>query len=454
MKITIIGTGYVGLVTATCFAEMGNSVYCLDINKEKIDLLNKGKVPIFEPGLEELISKNTSQGRLSFTTDSKQAIEHGDILFIAVGTPSNLDGTVDLKFIIKVINDIGNFMNESKIIVTKSTVPIGTGDKIKKEISKILIERKINFPFYIVSNPEFLKEGTAINDFLRPERVLVGCDDANIFKVMKELYKPFVRNPDSILTMDLKSAELSKYAANAMLATRISFMNELALLAERVGADIENVRFAIGADSRIGSSFLYAGCGYGGSCFPKDLRALINTFRENINENDGLEFCSNLLEAVEAINESQKKIIVKKVINYFGNNLSNLIFAVWGLSFKPDTDDMRDAPSRVIIKELVNLGAKIKVYDPIAIFEGMKALEEDLKSNIKNVTFVEKEMDALENVDALILVTEWKSFRSPDFKKIKSMLKKPVIFDGRNIYNPELLKEMGFEYFGIGRKKI
>ena len=450
MKVTIIGSGYVGLVTGACLAELGNSVMCLDLDKEKINLLNSGGVPIYEPGLEQLIQSNMKLGRIQFTGDIEKSVEHGDIQFIAVGTPPDGDSRADLQYVLSAAKNIAKYMSSFKVIVNKSTVPVGTAEKVSQVIADGLLSRGIEEEYAVVSNPEFLKEGAAIDDFMRPDRIVVGYNDdkegLKARELMRQLYAPFNRNHERTYFMDLKSAELTKYAANAMLATRISFMNELANLADDVGADIEKVRLGIGSDSRIGFSFLYAGTGYGGSCFPKDVNALIMTGRDHGHD-------LNLLTAVEFVNKSQKSILVKKVIKEFGNDLSGKIIAIWGLAFKPNTDDMRDAPSRVIIKSLLDLGAKVQVHDPVAMNEAKKFLRTDLKVDqySSQINFFEDPDSTLENADFLIIATEWKMYKSPDFQKIKQKLKKSVIFDGRNLYEPKSMKEMGFKYIAIGR---
>lgn len=439
MKITVIGVGYVGLVTGTCLAEMGNDVLCLDVDAEKIRLLNDGGIPIYEPGLKELVERNLIAKRISFTTNVREAVDHGLLQFIAVGTPPDEDGSADLKYVISVAQSIGKYMTDYKIVVDKSTVPVGTSDSVRLAIRGELELRGRLDDFSVVSNPEFLKEGAAIDDFMNPDRIVVGVSDSNAEKVMRKVYAPFVRSYDRLMVMDVRSAELTKYAANAMLATRISFMNELANLAECVGADIEAVRLGIGSDSRIGLPFLYAGCGYGGSCFPKDVKALIGTGREN--------GCSlGVLEAVDVANQNQKIILSRKVKNRFGLNLDGRHFAVWGLSFKPQTDDMRDAPSLCIINDLISSGATVSAYDPVAMSAAVKIYDCDSR-----VSFAESQLDVCVNADALLIVTEWKEFQSPDFAQIKKNLKSPVIFDGRNVFDPPVMREMGFDYIPIGR---
>lgn len=439
MKVTAIGTGYVGLVTGACLAEMGNHVVCLDVNPEKIRVLNAGEIPIHEPGLLEVVRRNVAAGRLQFTTDVDLAVNHGTILFIGVGTPPGEDGSADLQYVLAAARSIGARMTDYKVIVDKSTVPVGTADKVRAAIADELAKRGAQVSYAVVSNPEFLKEGAAVDDFMKPDRIIVGSDDEQATLLMRALYAPFTRNHDRLLVMDLRSAEFTKYAANAMLATRISFMNELALLAEKVGADIELVRRGIGSDPRIGFQFLYAGAGYGGSCFPKDVKALIRIGREHQQD-------LHVLNAVEVANDRQKLVLVDKVVARFGEDLSGMRFAMWGLAFKPNTDDMREAPSLVIIDELVKRGAAVAVYDPVAMSEASHLLE-----GKQGVSFCERAEHALQGSEALILVTEWKEFRTPDFDGIKAALGQPVIFDGRNLYDPALMKTLGIEHYGIGR---
>jgi len=439
MKLSIVGTGYVGLVTGSCFAEMGNEVYCVDIDKDKIEKLKQGISPIYEPGLEEIVKRNLSQGRLFFTTDIKDAVENTDIIFIAVGTPMGEDGSADLKHVLNVARDIGKYMNRHKYVINKSTVPVGTAIKVREVIQEELDKRGVNISFDVISNPEFLKEGAAIEDFMKPDRVVVGADSKEAMELMKELYAPFTRNHERFIAMDVKSAEMTKYAANAMLATKISFMNEIANICERVGADVNKVRIGIGSDPRIGYHFIYPGCGYGGSCFPKDVNALIK-IAQNV------DYEPKILKAVEDVNAKQKKVLVEKAIKRFGEDLKDKTFAVWGLSFKPETDDMREASSVVIINELTKRGAKIKAYDPVAMEQAKNFY---LKDN-PNVSYFKSKYDALNNADALFLITEWKEFRSPDFEEMKKRLKSPIIFDGRNQYNKEKLESLGFEYYQIG----
>ena len=439
MKITIIGTGYVGLVTGTCLAEVGNDVLCLDLDERKINMLKEGGIPIYEPGLEDMVKRNAAAGRLTFTTNVEEAVAHGTIQFIAVGTPPDEDGSADLKYVVAAARNIGRHMNEYKVIVDKSTVPVGTADKVKAAISEELAARGVSTSFSVVSNPEFLKEGAAIEDFMRPDRIVVGTDDNTAKDLMRSLYAPFQRNHERVIFMDVRSAELTKYAANAMLATRISFMNELANLAERLGADIELVRQGIGSDPRIGFHFLYPGVGYGGSCFPKDVQALQRTGDEA-----GLKL--RVLEAVEAANEAQKSVLVNKVLARFGENLSGLTFAMWGLAFKPNTDDMREAPSLVVIRALLDRGAKVVAYDPVATHEAERMTE-----GWNGLGFGKSSGGVLQGADALLILTEWKEFRSPDFEAIRASLNNAVIFDGRNLYQPDMLAKSGFEYYPIGR---
>jgi UDPglucose 6-dehydrogenase len=439
MKITIIGTGYVGLVTGACLAEMGNHVMCLDVDAKKIQTLEQGGIPIHEPGLLEMVTRNRSAGRLEFTTNIAAAVAHGTLQFIGVGTPPDENGSADLRYVLEAASNIGRHMTDYKVIINKSTVPVGTGNRVKQTIAHALSDRGLSMEFAIVSNPEFLKEGAAIEDFMRPDRIIVGADDERAVLLMRALYSPFTRNHDRLLLMDIKSAEFTKYAANSMLATRISFMNEMALLAERVGADIEQVRKGIGSDPRIGYQFLYAGAGYGGSCFPKDVRALRNTGQEA-----GLDM--GVLAAVEVANTRQKQVLVDKVVHRFGEDLTGLQLAIWGLAFKPNTDDMREAPSSSIIEGLTKRGAKIKAYDPVAMPEARR-----LMGGIQGLEFVASQTEALDGSDALVIVTEWKEFKSPDFEAIRTTLRSPVIFDGRNLYAPELMVGFGIEYHGIGR---
>ena len=440
MKITVVGTGYVGLVGAACLAEVGNHVLSLDVNPEKIRILKEGGIPIHEPGLLEIVRRNVENGRLSFTTNIEEAVHFGEVQFIAVGTPPDEDGSADLQYVTEAARNIGRFMTNEKVIVDKSTVPIGTGDKVKAAIAEELKKRNVDIHYSVVSNPEFLKEGAAVEDFMRPDRIVIGTEDPKAIEVMKQVYAPFQRNHERLVVTNLRSAELIKYAANAMLATRISFMNELANLAEIVGADIEMVRQGIGSDPRIGYHFLYPGCGYGGSCFPKDVKALIKTAK------DVAGFDLKLLKAVEEVNGLQKYVLPKKIKKQFGNNLKDKHFALWGLAFKPNTDDMREASSRVLIDELIKAGATITAYDPVAIEEGKRIFKDE-----KHLSFADTQDEALKNADALIIVTEWTEFRSPNFTLIKSSLKSPIIFDGRNLYDPKVVRALGFNYYPIGR---
>ncbi len=439
MKIVVIGTGYVGLVTGTCFAEMGNEVVCVDIDQQKIENLKQGIIPIYEPGLENLVTRNYKKGTLRFTSTLKAAMKDAEVAFIAVGTPMGENGSADLKYVLNVAAEIGQEMNNTMVVVDKSTVPVGTADKVKATIQKELDLRADKTRFHVVSNPEFLKEGAAVEDFMKPDRVVIGADDEEALNKMRQLYAPFFRTHNRFIGMDIRSAEMTKYAANAMLATKISFMNEIANICERVGADVNEVRIGIGSDRRIGYSFIYPGCGYGGSCFPKDVNALINTA-------NAVGYHPELIAAVDGVNQRQKQVIVQKIITRFGENLSGKTFALWGLSFKPETDDMRDAASLVIVDELTKRGAKISAYDPKAMTE---AKEYYFKNNTR-ITYAEQKYAVVENADALILLTEWKEFRSPDFEKLRAQLKNAIIFDGRNQYNAFNLKEIEFEYFQIG----
>lgn len=454
MKITIIGTGYVGLVTGACLAELGNDVFCLDIDQKKIDILNSGGIPIHEPGLADIVTRNRAAGRLKFSTDVASSVAHGDIQFIAVGTPPDEDGSADLQYVLAAARNIGRHMKSFKVIVDKSTVPVGTADKVRETIDAELVVRDARIKFSVVSNPEFLKEGAAVEDFMRPDRIVIGCDDTpegqQAHALMKKLYAPFNRNHERTFWMDVRSAEFTKYAANAMLATRISFMNELANLADKVGADIEAVRHGIGSDPRIGYSFLYSGCGYGGSCFPKDVQALERTARDF-----GQELL--ILRAVEEVNQHQKHVLGRKIIGRFGQSLSGRHFAVWGLAFKPNTDDMREASSRVLLRQLIERGATVAVYDPVAMTEAKRVLALDFAESpdaLLRIRYCDSPMETLRDADALAIVTEWKAFRSPDFDRVRSLLKAPVIFDGRNLYEPAVMADAGFEYHGIGRSVL
>ncbi|CAG0984210.1 UDPglucose 6-dehydrogenase [Methylophilaceae bacterium] len=440
MKISVIGTGYVGLVTGTCLAEVGNDVLCLDVDVNKVNILKQGGIPIYEPGLEDMVKRNVAAGRLRFTTDVAESTRHGVIQFIAVGTPPDEDGSADLQYVVAAARAIGQSMQEYKVIVDKSTVPVGTAEKVRAAVREELSKRSVQIEFSVTSNPEFLKEGAAVDDFMRPDRIVIGADDIRAVELMRSLYAPFNRNHDRLIVMDIKSAELTKYAANAMLATRISFMNELALLAEKMGADIEHVRHGIGSDPRIGYHFLYAGCGYGGSCFPKDVQAMQRSAKEY-----GCDL--GILNAVEVANERQKEVLLDKITARFGDDLAGKNIALWGLAFKPNTDDMRDAPSRVLIKGLWARGATVTAYDPVAMHETQR-----LFGNDPRLKLTDTPMAALEGADALAIVTEWKMFRAPDFAAVKAKLKNPVIFDGRNMYEPKDVREAGLEYFAIGRR--
>ncbi|MDC6363556.1 MULTISPECIES: UDP-glucose dehydrogenase family protein [Flavobacteriaceae] len=444
MNLTVIGTGYVGLVSGTCFAEMGNKVTCIDIDKAKIEKLNGGIIPIYEPGLEPMVKRNIENKTLFFSTDLSSNLQGCDVAFIAVGTPMGEDGSADLQYVLQVAKEIGQNMEHSIIVVDKSTVPVGTADKVKETIQKELDKRNKDIEFHVVSNPEFLKEGDAINDFMKPDRVVVGSDNEEASKKMRSLYSPFFRSStDRLITMDVRSAEMTKYVANAMLATKISFMNEIANICELVGADVNKVRIGIGSDSRIGYSFIYPGSGYGGSCFPKDVKALKKTAEQN-------GYSPKLIGAVEDVNNKQKLVIAEKIIERFGEDLSGKTFAIWGLSFKPGTDDMREAPAIYIIKELTKRGAKIQAYDPKAIEEAKEFYLKD----VEGITYVNSKYEALHGCDAMVLLTEWKEFRAPDFGELKKQLKEPLIFDGRNQYNDEMLLSQGFEYHQIGKKRV
>jgi UDPglucose 6-dehydrogenase len=439
MKITIVGSGYVGLVSGACFADLGNDVLCLDLDEHKVAQLQSGEIPIYEPGLEPLVRHNIAAGRLRFTTDVEESVAHGVAQFIAVGTPADQDGSADMRQVLAAARSIGRYMHEYRVVVDKSTVPVGTSERVKAVIEEELKKRGIDAPFSVVSNPEFLKEGAAVGDFMRPDRIVVGSPDERATQIMRQLYAPILRNHDRILVMDARSAELTKYAANAMLATRISFMNELANLAEKIGANIEAVRQGIGSDQRIGYHFLYAGLGYGGSCFPKDIQALQHTAGEY-----GMQM--TIVDAVEKVNRTQKQRILEKVRMRFGEHLDGRKFAVWGLSFKPNTDDMRDAPSRVVINGLLARGATVTAYDPVAIEQARRIFAKE-----PAVSFADSTTAALDGADALIIATEWKEFRSPDFDDMKRRLKAAVVFDGRNLYDPALMQEAGLEYYSVGR---
>ena len=435
MNVTVIGTGYVGLVTGACLADAGNHVFCLDVDAAKVERLQNGEIPIFEPGLEPIVKRNREAGRLQFSTDVAKSVAHGELQLIAVGTPPDEDGSADMQYVLAAAEAIAKHMKSYKVIATKSTVPVGTADKIREVVTK-----HSTVPFAVVSNPEFLKEGAAVEDFMRPDRIIVGADDERAIALLRQLYSPFQRNRERIIVMGVRSAELTKYAANAMLATRISFMNELANLAEALGADVEDVRRGIGSDPRIGTHFLYAGAGYGGSCFPKDVKALQRTAGEARRE-------LRVIAAVEAVNETQKHVLAAKIKRRFGERLNGKCFAVWGLAFKANTDDMREASSRTLIADLVGAGARVRAYDPVAAHDARRIFGDS-----PGVEIVESGFAALEGADALAIVTEWQEFRSPDFAAIKARLKTPAIFDGRNLYDPAVIKGHGFEYFPIGRK--
>lgn len=439
MKISVIGTGYEGLVTGTCLADYGNDVYCVDVDEKKIKKLKEGIIPIYEPELEGMVHENYGSGRLRFTTDMKEALDNSEICFIAVGTPMGEDGSADLQYVLSVAKSIGKNMEHHMYIIDKSTVPVGTAKKVRQTVQKELDDRNLNLSFDVISNPEFLKEGTAVSDCSRPDRVVIGTDNDNAARIMKQLYTPLVKNTEAMIFMDIASAEMTKYTANAMLATKISFMNEISNVCEKVGADINKVRLGIGSDHRIGYQFIYAGCGYGGSCFPKDVQALIKTSHD-------FGYETEILKAVEAVNAKQKLVIPNKVIQRFGENLEGKIFAVWGLAFKPNTDDMRMSAAITIINELTKRGAKIKAYDPKAEKEAKECY---LKDN-QNVEYCESKYTTLIDAEAMIMITEWKEFRQPDFGEIKHRLKNPIIFDGRNQYDEEQLENLGFEYYQIG----
>lgn len=437
MKITIVGTGYVGLVTGTCFAEVGIEVHCVDIDSQKVENLNKGIIPIYEPGLEEMVARNVEKKRLFFTTDLASTLKGCQVIFSAVGTPPDEDGSADLKYVLDVAREVGRNMQEYILMVTKSTVPVGTAEKVRKAMQQTLDERGANIPFDVASNPEFLKEGAAVDDFLKPDRIVVGLNSQRAEDLMKRLYKPFTMNGHPVIFMDIVSAEMTKYAANAMLATKISFMNDIANLCEIVGADVNMVRKGIGSDRRIGKYFIYPGTGYGGSCFPKDVKALIKTAKS-------FKYDLKVLEAVEAVNEQQKSILVRKLKAYYNDELKAKTFAIWGLSFKPNTDDMREAPSRVVIEALLQAGAVVQAYDPVAMKEAKRIFGD-------KIMYAKDQYDALVDADALLIITEWSEFKFPNFRVIKKLLKSPAVFDGRNIYDVDEMKEEGFDYFSIGR---
>ncbi len=442
MRITIFGTGYVGLVTGACFAEVGNDVICVDVDADKIAALNRGEIPIYEPGLEGMVVRNREAGRLRFTTDADTAVHHGQFQFIAVGTPPDEDGSADLRHVLTVADTIATWMEDDKVIVDKSTVPVGTADRVRETVERRLAERGVAVPYAVVSNPEFLKEGAAVEDFMKPERVIVGCDDAAAREKLHALYAPFNRNHDRLISMDVRSAELTKYAANAMLATKISFMNELANIADRVGADIERVRIGIGSDPRIGYHFIYPGAGYGGSCFPKDVQALARTAHD-------VDYVPQLLQAVEEVNDRQKHYVFNRIRDHYAGALSGKRFALWGLSFKPNTDDMREAASRRLMESLWEAGAMVQAFDPKAMPETRR-----LYGDRSALTLCDSPEAALADADALIVMTEWNLFRSPDFELVRERLSAPVIFDGRNLYDPAILAGLGFHYYAIGRPPV
>jgi UDPglucose 6-dehydrogenase len=442
MRVTIFGSGYVGLVTGACLADAGNHVVCVDVDAGKIERLKRGEVPIHEPGLDALIRRNMDAGRLEFTTDAVKAVEHGLFQVIAVGTPPGADGAADLRYVLAVARTIGAHVSRYCIVITKSTVPVGTADKVREELQQTLRERAAKVEFDVVSNPEFLKEGAAISDFMKPDRVVVGTDNPRTTELMRALYEPFIRNHDRLIVMDIRSSELTKYAANAMLATKISFMNELANIAERVGADIEKVRIGIGSDPRIGYSFIYPGIGYGGSCFPKDVQALIRSAHEAGHE-------PQILNAVEAVNTRQKEVLFRKMQRHFADGLQGRTLAVWGLSFKPQTDDMREAPARTLIDLLLQAGARVRAYDPVAAGEA-----ERIYAGVSGFSLAKSAYEACSGADALAIVTEWQEFRSPDFERLRELLKAPVIFDGRNLYDPATLSRFGLTYYAIGRGRL
>lgn len=440
MNIVVVGSGYVGLVTGTCFAETGLSVTCIDVNEDKINKLKQGIIPIYEPGLEDMIRRNAEKKRLLFSTSLRDNLDEADVVFIAVGTPPDEDGSADLKYVLEVAREIGAHMNHYLVIITKSTVPVGTANKVRAAVKEELDKRNADIQFDVASNPEFLKEGNAIEDFLKPDRIVIGIESHRAESIMKKLYQPFLLNGHPLIFMDIPSAELTKYAANAMLATKISFINDISNLCDLVGADINKVRKGIGSDSRIGNKFIYPGVGYGGSCFPKDVKALIKT-------SDDLNYSLSILKAVESVNENQKTILFTKLMTYFNNNLKGKVFALWGLSFKPQTDDMREAPSLVIISKLLEAGASVRAYDPAAMDEARRHLGD-------SIVYAKDQHEALIDADALILITEWNEFRLPNFRVMERLMKNKLVFDGRNIFDPNEMKELGFTYFSIGRKPV
>lgn len=439
MKVSIFGTGYVGLVTGSCLAHSGHHVTCVDVDERKVQNLREGIIPIFEPGLEGIVKQSVAEGRLHFTTNAKEAVDYAEVIFIAVGTPPDEDGAADMRYVLQVAQSVGEHMQAHRLVINKSTVPVGSADKVKAKITETLAARGADIPFNVASNPEFLKEGAAVADCMKPDRIIIGTDSDRVKKLMRELYAPFNRNHDKLMFMDVRSAELTKYAANAMLATKISFMNELSRLADKLGADIELVRKGIGSDPRIGYSFIYPGCGYGGSCFPKDVKALVRTA-------NSIDEPAELLTAVEAVNDSQKLVLVEKLKKHFDGNLKGKKIALWGLAFKPNTDDMREAPSRVVMEHLWEMGASVAAFDPEAMKETARIYGER-----KDLTFVKNEYHALKDADALVVCTEWAAFRSPDWEKAAGLLKNKVVFDGRNMYEPELMADKGYKHYAIGR---
>jgi len=440
MNVAIVGTGYVGLVTGTCFAETGINVVCVDIDEHKVERLRRGEVPIYEPGLDALLQRNLEKGRISFTTSLKKGIKEAEAVFIAVGTPPDEDGSADLKYVLGVAREIGQHMEDYLVVITKSTVPVGTAQKVQQAIEQTLEERGVRIPFDVASNPEFLKEGNAVNDFLKPDRIVVGVESARAEKVLRKLYKPFLMNGHPLLFMDIPSSEMTKYAANAMLATKISFMNDIANLCERLGANVDWVRKGIGSDARIGNKFIYPGTGYGGSCFPKDVQALVRTA-------DEVGYSLDVLKAVEDVNYRQKNVLIEKIVAQFGDNLKGRTFGLWGLAFKPKTDDMREAPSLVIINRLLEMGAQVRAYDPVAMEEARRILGD-------RIEYAKDEYDACIDADALIVVTEWNEFRVPNFRILEKLMRHRVVFDGRNVYDLEEMRDNGFDYFSIGRQEV
>ena len=442
MKVSIFGTGYVGLVTGSCLAHSGHQVTCVDIDEEKVKRLTNGEIPIFEPGLDNIVIQSVKEERLKFTTSAKEAVDFAEVIFIAVGTPPDEDGAADLRYVLQVAKSVGEHMQDYRLVINKSTVPVGSADRVKETIASTLAERGVEIPYDVASNPEFLKEGAAVSDFMKPDRIIVGCESDRVEKLMRELYAPFNRNHDKVMFMDVRSAELTKYAANAMLATKISFMNELSGIADKLGADIELVRKGIGSDPRIGYSFIYPGCGYGGSCFPKDVKALVRTA-------NSVEEAAELLTAVEAVNDNQKTVLFSKLQKHFGGDLAGKTIAIWGLAFKPNTDDMREAPARVLMEAIWEAGGKVQAYDPEAMEETSRIYGER-----DDMALVEKAYDALSGADALVVCTEWSAFKSPDWDKAAELLNEKVVFDGRNLYEPDLMAERGYAHYAIGRPQV